>query len=440
MNNQHRVILIGIVIVYFALGLAFVVRTPAWQAPDEPAHYNYIAQIVNGELPVIEPGDWDRLYLEQLTSANFAPDLLDGLPALRYEDHQPPLYYLLQAPVFALTGGSLIALRIVSLIMGVGVILAAYAIARELYPTKPIIALTAAAFPAFLPQYLVIMSSVSNDAGALLVIAIALLLIVRFIDDLVPAWWLGVIVGIGLLTKVNTLFLVGLVPLAILLKWHYAGRRSTADLIAPLVAFALPVLVIGGVWMIRNVSVYGVPDIFGLGRHDVVVANQTRTVTRIDEIGTSAYLSEAVTTTFNSFIGQPGWMALPLQGWMYTVSLIITISAAVGGLLGAIIGRARLDVEYDHFHPAMWITLTVAALLALAQYLYYNLEFLQLQGRYLFPALIPLALWGALGLDAWRRLLIPQVAIARWLPLIVMATLALLSLYVVWQVIPLLNP
>lgn len=439
--TPQRIVLLLIVIVYFALGLAFVARTPAWQAPDEPAHYNYIAQIVNeGRLPEIEPGDWDRPYVEALTAARFAPDLLDRLPALEYEDHQPPLYYLIQAPVFALTGGSLTALRIVSLIMGVGTVLAAYAIGRELYPTKPIIALAAAAFPAFLPQYLMIVSSVSNDAGAFLVIAIALWLIVRYIDDRVSAWWLGIIVGVGLITKVNTLFLVGLAPLAILLKWIYAGRRSTADLIAPLVAFAIPAVVIGGVWMIRNVTVYGFPDIFGLGRHDVVVATQPRTNSRIDEIGLSAYLGNTVTTTFNSFIGQPGWMALPLQGWMYAVSAVITVIAAVGGVIGSVVPRARLDVEEDHFRPAMWIALAAAVILALAQYVYYNLEFLQLQGRYLYPALIPLALWGALGLDAWRRLLVPKVEIARWLPLVVMALLALLSVYVVWQVIPQLAP
>ncbi|MDI6834774.1 MAG: MarR family winged helix-turn-helix transcriptional regulator, partial [Rhizobiaceae bacterium] len=31
--------------VYLALASLYAIRTPAWQAPDEPAHYNYIRQI-----------------------------------------------------------------------------------------------------------------------------------------------------------------------------------------------------------------------------------------------------------------------------------------------------------------------------------------------------------------------------------------------------------
>jgi hypothetical protein len=43
-----------ILVLYFALAYGYATRTPDWQIPDEPAHYNYVRQIVeNGELPVI---------------------------------------------------------------------------------------------------------------------------------------------------------------------------------------------------------------------------------------------------------------------------------------------------------------------------------------------------------------------------------------------------
>ena len=54
---------------------------------------------------------------------------------------------------------------------------------------------------------------------------------------------------------------------------------------------------------------------------------------------------------------------------------------------------------------AAWLILSLTALLAVLQYLYYNTEFVQLQGRYLFPGLIPLGVWIALGVDSWRRLI-----------------------------------
>ena len=97
-----------IIALYLAIGALFAWRTPAWQAPDEPAHYNYIAQIASGNiLPVIQDGDWDNAYLETLKSNRFAPELLDDISAIRYENHQPPLYYWLSTPVYLLTNGNL---------------------------------------------------------------------------------------------------------------------------------------------------------------------------------------------------------------------------------------------------------------------------------------------------------------------------------------------
>jgi hypothetical protein len=57
---------------YAVLAVLFAVRTPAWQAPDEPAHYNYVRQAAGGVwLPVIELGDWDSAALEQLKAQRF---------------------------------------------------------------------------------------------------------------------------------------------------------------------------------------------------------------------------------------------------------------------------------------------------------------------------------------------------------------------------------
>ena len=94
-----------IVVLYLITAWAYANRTPDWQVPDEPAHYNYSRQIVeNGGLPVIEHGDWNQEYLVLLTSSGFAPETLDRIETVQYEDHQPPLYYLLQAGVYSITG------------------------------------------------------------------------------------------------------------------------------------------------------------------------------------------------------------------------------------------------------------------------------------------------------------------------------------------------
>ncbi|HEC23957.1 MAG TPA: hypothetical protein ENI95_13675, partial [Chloroflexi bacterium] len=114
------VLLALIVIVFFGIGALYAIYTPPWQAPDEPAHYNYIAQVATeGCCPIIAPGDWDAEYLEELKAAQF-PEEAD-LSAIEYEDHQPPLYYLAALPVYRLSGGGLTALRLLSLVFGAGV-------------------------------------------------------------------------------------------------------------------------------------------------------------------------------------------------------------------------------------------------------------------------------------------------------------------------------
>jgi hypothetical protein len=65
----------------------------------------------------------------------------------------------------------------------------------------------------------------------------------------------------------------------------------------------------------------------------------------------------------------------------------------------------------------------------------------------MYPGLIPLGLWVALGVDGWRRLAFADEergtrrAYILWLaPALIAAVLILLDLYVVWRVLPGLAP
>ena len=50
-----------ILLVYLALGALYAVDTPRWEAPDEPAHFNYIRTIgETGRLPILAFGDYDQ--------------------------------------------------------------------------------------------------------------------------------------------------------------------------------------------------------------------------------------------------------------------------------------------------------------------------------------------------------------------------------------------
>ncbi|MCA9978379.1 MAG: glycosyltransferase family 39 protein, partial [Anaerolineales bacterium] len=169
MSLRKHTLLWVILLLYLVLGTLFAVYTPAWQAPDEPAHYNYVRQLAMGHWPVMELGDYDEAYKNEAIGSGFAPEY--DVSLITYEDWQPPLYYLLLTPVFWLTGGSLLALRLVSVLLGAGVVALAYAVARRLFPERREVAVGTAVFAAFLPQHLSILASVNNDALAELLIA-----------------------------------------------------------------------------------------------------------------------------------------------------------------------------------------------------------------------------------------------------------------------------
>jgi hypothetical protein len=502
-------ILVAIVGGYLLVGGLYATQTPPWQAPDEPAHVNYILQLeTDGCCPVIEMGDWDSDYLSQLTSKRFAPELTGRIADVQYEDHQPPLYYLTASALLnpGPNGDGLTALRLLSVVMGAGIVVCAYFIAKVMFPQRPGTALGTAALVAFVPQNAAILGSVNNDALANLLVAVTLLVATYYLSAGRKAarwrWHLafGVLVGLAFVTKATAYFLVFIALAAIaarpvvmaaqgmvgqtagkamgaynaISKLQIPGlpsaptapklpqkrtvsrialrvfgkplRRSGRSLLIGWGTMLAIALSIGALWWVRNSVVYGFPDVLGLTAHDVVVVGQLRTAKQIEQVGGfGPYLSGAIQTTFNSFWGQFGWMALPLPVWAYRQIGLLLVGAFAG-------------VVYDVYYTG-WIAkqqptarqLAIGALLGLtaffsaAAYIYYNLSFYQVQGRYLFTALIPFALLVAAGLDAWSRGLgrrLPRYGgFATYLtPLVLAGSLGAFNLWLIRFVLPFLAP
>lgn len=436
-----------ILLAYLLAGAHYAIYTPAWQAPDEPAHFNYIRQIAEaGCCPRIEIGDWQSAYLSQLTTSRFAREHLDRLDSIQYEDHHPPLYYLLASVVFKLTNGELNALRLFSVVLGAAVICLSYLISRHIAPAQPQIALGVMALVAFTPQHLSMMASVNNDALAEVLVGFALLWMLRYLkSESAPVWQLGLIIGLALLTKITVYFLAPIVPLALWLKWRRQGGPAR-DFLRSIGIFLSVAILIGGVWWLRNIAVYGFPDFLGLGAHDAVVADQPRTADYIAQHGFPVYLSQLTGTTFRSFWGQFGWMALPLDsilgGWIYRGFALLTLVALTGVCIAS---RRGFIAEPDSAGPRMSadaiIVLSAATLLVALQFIYYNIEFQQWQGRYLFPALIPISFLLVYGIDHWRARLLSRWETLRWLTPLGMMGLFALDIYLLFRVIvPGLSP
>ncbi len=402
-----------ILAVYLLAGVLFVTLTPAWQAPDEPAHYNYVHYLATqGSFPVLVAGCYDQPYLQTLTSHRFAPEL--SIEPLCYESHQPPLYYLLAAPLFWVSQGSLTALRLLSVALGAGVSTLAFIIGWMIFPYRPAIAYGAMAFVAFVPMHLTMMASVNSDTLAELIFAGLLLLLTRRLLADSPASLrgdvgLGLLLGLGLLTKTTIYVALILVAVTLWLEaarqpggldWPKLARRA-------LVVFGVALLLILP-WYSRNAALYGPFDILGLARHDEVVVGQLRAADFIAQVGRRVYLKDFALTTFHSFWGQFGWMAVPMNERVYQLLGLLTLIAAaglVGGAIDRLLKYKSLSAinlsAYRSASPrrlALGLMGLTVGLVVLA-YIGYNVQFVQFQGRYLFPALIPAGLFFTLGLS-----------------------------------------
>lgn len=449
-----RPALIALLALYFIIGSLYATQTPAWQVPDEPAHYNYIRFIAEQRaLPVLSPGDYDADYLEQLKSQKFPPEL--SIESIRYESWQPPLYYLGAAPLFAMTNGEVMALRLFSLALGgLGLVLV-FMLGQLLFPNEPLLALTLAGLWAFIPQHLAMLAGINNDALADVLMAAALVLCVKLLLGPNPSvqllLGLGGVLGAAFVGKLSVYPLAAIIGVAVLLK----ARRAQWDLrtlCQALLWVYAPALLLGGLWWGRNLLVYGGLDFLGAGRHDAVVTGQLRTVDAIAQWGWPLYLSRFWETTFHSFWGQFGWMGVVMDGRVYMALGFYSLGLLVGFWGWA---WARVSTRPSPEQQDVLVVLLVTLLLAVTVYLYYNFTFVQFQGRYLYPALSVLALGMALSLRQWARWFqalfnrvpraTPSTALMRlnqlatpvlaYLPLTVVGLLALLALFALYRFI-----
>ncbi|MGQ9683067.1 MAG: phospholipid carrier-dependent glycosyltransferase [Anaerolineae bacterium] len=401
-----------LIAVYLATATQYALLTPPWQAPDEPAHYNYVRYIAErGALPVLRSGDYPAAYLEEIKARGFPPEM--SIDPLQYESWQPPLYYVLAAPLYRAALAiaphplPLIVLRLLSVLLGALLIAVTYLIARELLPQPEPLALGAASVLATLPMQVAMTAAVNNDTLAGLWSAVIVWQLLRLLrsSPTTRQWQLlGLTIGLGALTKLSTLAtlpLVGAVVCYTLWQQAHTSAAGRAARWRPALAVALPALLLIAPWVLRNVVTYGVADPLIMARHSSVVAGQLRTEVWLAQVGLPSAVREMARTTFYSFWGQFGWMGVPLPDRLYT-------------LLAAGCGLCALGLAADACHIASrWGRLTREAqvswcvilgwlLLTAASYLWYNLSFKQHQGRYLFPALPAIALLLAVGW--WRAM------------------------------------
>lgn len=429
--RRPRLALALILFGYVMAATLYAVITPAWQNPDEPAHYNNIAHIAAGNgLPVLREGDYDQEYLSALVSGGFPPHL--PIDALRYEAYQPPLYYIAATPAFWLGNGGLLFVRLFNVFLGAISLLLLYACMETVFPTKPLLTVGATAFGAFLPMHVAMSAAVNNDGLAELLILATMLSLLQWmkrrfyrptaapeVKSFEPRALLlvGVLLGLSMTTKLYGYAIAPLVAGAVLLTVWLAptaqldqrmarpSRRNLWRSLGAVLWVLTPALMLVLPLWLRNLQLYGAGDLLGLQMHDRLVVGQPTTAAWIAREGFIAYLERALDFTFRSFWGVFGWMGVFMEPRIYTLLLAFSGMLLLGllwALVRFICGRPEADMDRYQF----WVLGLFGAMVAavLVSFVWYNLKFVQHQGRYLFWGLLPISAFVAL---AWRELLQP---------------------------------
>lgn len=410
MSKLNTMIFAAIVSVYVALASVYAIRVTPFNAPDEPAHFNYVLDVSRGYFPILAEGDWDSALLERLKSARFPP--ASDISSIRYESHQPPLYYLIVSPAASATAflgerAQVHAVRLASVIIGACALLALHALAEETFPGIPTLRLLAVGFAALVPMRIAVTASVSNDGLAELLMTTILWQCVALMRRGVTVRQMcviGVLVGLGLLTKLTLVIAVPVVCLSVLLAHlgtirsiTWSGRVREAGrswLIAGTCAAFLAVP-----WWIRGVLTYGWEDPLGLRRHDRVVIGQPL----IGNLDADLAL-RSLTTLFRSFWGQFGWMGVVLDDRIYLIFAMISAVSAIG-IGGWLMPWGGFWTQADSIARSALAVLTFSLVGVFLVMVGYNLTYLQPQGRYLFPAMGAIATLSACGI---RELLAEQ--------------------------------
>lgn len=430
----------GLLALFVAAGLAFALVTPLFEISDELWHYPMVKTLADGNgLPVQDP-------------ANPQP--------WRQEGSQPPLYYALMAAATSWIDtsdmaqvrwlnphvdngvvtadrnhnlavhpadeagrwtGTALAVRLIrglSVLLGAVTVYCTYRLSLALMPERRGLALAAAALAGFTPMFTFISASVNNDTLAVALASATLWRLVCWLrqppvgvgrEPLV----LGVLLGLGALSKQSALGLMGLTGLVILAGVWGLGdwrRRLAVAVTQGTVVFGVAAL-IGFWWYARNWLLYG--DWLGWNTFIAIAGPRPQPATLWQLWGERESFLRA-------YWGLFGGVNVPLPEAVYA-GLNVMAAMAVAGLGWAVLRRRAFAWRA----AAPWALLGLWLVLLMIGLVRWSSLTQASQGRLIFPGIAALSVLLAAGLSQWRA----------WLPGAAALGLAALTLAVPWGVI-----
>jgi hypothetical protein len=398
---------------FIALGLAYSVINPLFEATDELRHYRFVRYLVeNRRLPV------------------------QGEEPCRSQSHHPPLFYALGAVLtagvtadhplcytpptnpfwayrygdvgvdnktqylhstsenFPWQGDALAAhlVRGLNVLIGAVVVWLTWAMGRVLWPEKEGLALAAAALIAFNPMFLYMSGAINNDiiaacSGAF--IGYTGLCLLHDPAGLSHRWgvWLGLAFGLALMSKFSMAAAAILIEAVVCwVAWQKKQWRLWWEVN---LIFAGITLVVAGWWFGRNYLVYGDPT----GFKEVTELWGIRDPRESLSVAWSEWSS-----VWSTLWGRFGFGQIPLPQVVYDRLWLVTKFAAAGVILKFFYFRQHPDTtRATHYASLLYLCLTVL-LFATVVFVYMLVSPAGSMGRFFFPGLPALVLLLVAGL------------------------------------------
>ena len=400
--------LIVLITVFVILGVVYSVTVPLWEAPDEVAHFEYIAHLVKTHsLPVQQVGVLDEAHQPPLYYAVAA--LVSGIadfddptgafqsnPEFIWAGHGGVAHNAAihrTAETFPYRGIALAAhlARWVSVITGAVTVTFTYAIARRIFPGTRYLALLAAALTAFNPQFIFITGSVSLDGMTAMTCTLALWQLIRTLER--PFRWqrwalTSMWCGLAVLSKPSA-FVVGLTAGGLLLL-SAIRQRSWSLLWHGALALGIAFLLVSGWWFVQNWVLYGDPLGWRTFLTNWTVVQRHGKV-KWDDV------CRFFTTQFQSYWARFGWMTISIPKWIYQLLLAMCSLSLLGW--GSWLWRRR----WRSLRETQALSLIALMLLPLLQEIFqfrsiFTFDASWYQGRYLFLSSAALSILLATGL------------------------------------------
>jgi 4-amino-4-deoxy-L-arabinose transferase-like glycosyltransferase len=441
--------LAALLAVVLLFGIAWALVSPAWQAPDENAHFAYTQTLAErlalpGRLDR-QPQSSEQLAGAEITEADQVAAIPEGRPpwsaaaqerfdALEFSPGEradgggvnpaasnPPLYYLYAAGAYRLASGGdvftrLYAERLAGLLWLLVTVAAAWLLAGELLGRRRSLQLVAAAIVGLVPMMTFVSASVSPDGMLYALWSLALWLGVRVLRrgvTPVDATALAAVTAAAILVKATSFALLPAVALALVLGSRDAirsGGARRAALANSLAALSLAVPL--AVWsLIARGADRGAAEQLTASSTELGAEKVRHFLSYVwqfylpnlpfqDPIGDPRLWETWVQGGFGRF----GWLEVMLPEWLYIAAAAFTVMVLAGLAVLAARSRRRLDVPVLAF-----LALAAGTLLAGLHWTDFNFllggsEFMQ--GRYLLPLIALAGVAAAAALTAlpyrWR--------------------------------------